>query len=79
MKPDTSENSLNDWETECAYFINRFPCSASNPNVTAVGRQASSPNPAPMQELPPRATQTWSEQAESRAGGWSGLSLLVRQ
>lgn len=75
MKPDTSENSLNDWETACAYFINCFPCSASNPHVTAAGRQASSPSPPPAQQLPPRVAQTRSEQAESRAGGWSGLSF----
>lgn len=79
MKPDTSENSLNDWETERAYFINRWPCSASNPNVTAVGREASSPKPPLTQQLSPRGAQTCSEQAESRAGGWSGLSLLIRQ
>lgn len=79
MKPDTSENSLNDWEMERAYFINCFPCSASNLNVTAVGRQASSPSPPPTQRLSPCAGQTWSEQAESRAGAWPVFSLLITQ
>lgn len=41
MKPDTSENSLSDREMEHAYFINHFPCSISNTNVTAMGRKAS--------------------------------------
>lgn len=78
-KPDTNENILNDRETVCACFINHFPCSASHPHVAAVGRQASSPNPTPNQKLLPCAMQTWSDQAESRAGAWSGLSLLVTQ
>lgn len=31
MKPDTSENSLNDWEIEHVYFINHFTSSAEVP------------------------------------------------
>ena len=79
MKPDTSENSLNDWGAEPAYSINRFPCSASNPNVPAAGRRASSPKPAPAQQLSPLAAPTRGKGAESRAGGWSGPSLLITQ
>lgn len=77
MKPDISENSLNDWETECAYFINHFSCSAADVNAAAVGRRASSPTPARKQQLSLLATQIQSKQEASRAGGWSGLLLLL--
>lgn len=45
MKPDTSENSLNDWEMEHVYFINRFASRAEVP-VCQQGQTGKQPQPA---------------------------------
>lgn len=78
MKPGTSENRLNDWEKEWAYFINYFPCSASSSNVAAVGRWVRSSNFSPSTAAA-SASNTRTKRVEGRTEGWWGLSSLVTQ